>query len=150
MSSHGSGISLKTPGADHVARAKALLAREGAELLKGELKATAASRVYDKLYSHLAPLVGDAGTQLLFMRSAKLTKGELAMFAAQSILEGTTKLRERLAAHETPLETDTAALFFGTFFTLITTLIGERLTAQVLRRAWPNSTIPHLGDENNE
>ena len=106
--------------------------------------------MYDKLYSHLAPLVGDAGTQLLFMRSAKLTKGELAMFAAQSILEGTTKLRERLAAHETPLETDTAALFFGTFFTLITTLIGERLTAQVLRRAWPNSTIPHLGDENNE
>jgi hypothetical protein len=32
---------------------------------------------------------------------------------------------------------DSAAALFGTFFTLMTTFIGERLTTQVLRSAWP-------------
>ena len=32
---------------------------------------------------------------------------------------------------------DAAAILFGTFFELLTTFIGERLTPQVLRSAWP-------------
>jgi hypothetical protein len=93
--------------------------------------------MYDKLHAHLAPLVGDAGVQVLFVRSAKLTRGEFARLADCSILDGATKLRECLHARDPAVATESATVLFGTFFALITTFIGERLTTQVLRRAWP-------------
>ncbi len=102
---------------------------------------TAAGRVYDKLHAQLAPLVGDAGVQLLFMRSAKLAQGEFAWLAEVSILEDSTKLRECLQAQDPAVETEAATALFGTFFALITTFIGERLTAEVLRRAWPTIDV---------
>ena len=114
-----------------------MLAHEGAAGSADARATTAAGRVYDKLHAHLAPLVGAAGVQLLFVRSAKLAQGEFACFAEVSILEGSTKLRECLQAQDPAVATESAAALFGTFFTLITTFIGERLTAQVLRSAWP-------------
>ena len=98
---------------------------------------TAASRVYDKLHARMAPLVGAAGVQLLFVRSAKLAQGEFAWLANVSILEGSVKLRERLQAHDPAVTTESAVHLFGNFFALVTTLIGERLTTQILRGAWP-------------
>ncbi len=98
---------------------------------------TAAARLYDKLHAHLAPLVGDAGAQLLFVRSAKLTNGEFAWIATASILDGSAALRERLQTQDPPVRTEAVAVLFGNFLTLVTTFIGERLTAQVLLRAWP-------------
>jgi hypothetical protein len=103
----------------------------------GEDATTAAGRMYDKLHAHLAPLVGDAGVQVLFVRSAKLTRGEFARFTEAPILDGATKLRECLHARDPAVTAESATLLFGTFFALITTFIGERLTTQVLRRAWP-------------
>ena len=103
-----------------------------------ERTTTAAGRVYDKLHVHIAPLVGVAGVQALFVRSAKLAQGEFARFAEVSILEdGSTKLRECLQAQEPAVAMESAAELFGTFFALITTFIGERLTTEVLRKAWP-------------
>ena len=81
--------------------------------------------------------MGDAGVQLLFVRSAKLAKGDFVLLAEISILEGSTKLRERLHARDPEVTAESAEALFGTFFALITTLIGERLTTQVLRSAWP-------------
>jgi hypothetical protein len=43
-----------------------------------------------------------------------------------------------LQAQDPAVATESAAALFGNFFTLITTFIGERLTAQLLRSAWPN------------
>jgi len=97
----------------------------------------AAARVYDKLHAQMAPLVGDAGVQLLFVRSAKLAQGDFAFLAEVSILEGSTKLRDRLQVQNPAVTTESAAALFGTFFALITAFIGERLTTQVLRRTWP-------------
>ena len=90
--------------------------------------ATAAGRVYDKLHAHLAPLVGVVGVDLLFTRSAKLVQGEFA-----SPLERSATLRDRLQT----IDPESAVKLFGTFFSLVTTFIGERLTTQILRRAWP-------------
>ena len=117
-----------------------LLAHESAAVVGAGQSATAAGRVYDKLHAHLSPLVGDVGVQLLFVRSAKLTQGEFAWLAEVSVFEGSTKLRERLQADDPPVGTEAAAVFFGTFLTLITTFIGERLTTQLLRSAWPTIT----------
>ena len=98
---------------------------------------TVAGRVYDKLQAHLAPLVGVTGVQSLFVRSAKLAQGEFTALAGVSIFEGSTKLRQRLQAQDSAVTTESAATLFATFFALLTTFIGERLTAQVLRNAWP-------------
>ena len=121
-------------------KARRLLAHEGAagsarQHRVGE--STAAGRVYDKLYAQLAPLVGAAGVHLLFMRSAKLVKGDFASVAEVSSLEDSTKLREFLQTRNPVLPSEWAEALFGTFFTLITAFIGERLTTQVLGGAWP-------------
>ena len=117
-------------------RARRLLAHEGAAGGAEEC-ATAAGRVYDKLHVHLAPLVGVAGVHMLFARSARLAQGEFARFAEVSMDEGSTKLRECLQAQDPAIATESAAALFGNFLTLITTFIGQRLVARLIRRAWP-------------
>ena len=99
--------------------------------------AKAAGQVYEKLHAHLAPLVGSAGVQALLARSVKLTHDEFS-FLEVAVLEGSPKLRERLKAQDPVVAMESSATLFGTFFTLITTFIGERLTAQLIRSAWPN------------
>ena len=125
---------------EQIERARRLLAHEraaGSARQHSTDESTAAGRVYDKLHAQLAPLVGAAGVHLLFMRSAKLAQGELAWLAEIPIVEGTTKLREFLHSQEPVVATESAAALFGTFFTLLAARIGERLTNQVLRDAWP-------------
>ena len=112
-----------------------MLAHEGAAGDVDEA-ATAAGRVYDKLDAHLAPLLGAAGVQALLARSAKLTQGEFS-FLTVAGPDGSKKLRECLRAQDPAVATESAAALFGAFFTLLTTFIGERLTVQALRRAWP-------------
>ena len=130
-------LTLKRPDPAHVETARQLLAHEGVLGGGHQSAATAAGLVYDKLCVHLSPLVGEAGVELLFVRSAKLARGDFAWLAEVSILDGATKLRDFLHAQDPVLATESAAALFGTFFSLITTFIGERLTAQVLRAAWP-------------
>jgi hypothetical protein len=116
-------------------RARILLVHEGAAGNAGE-HATAAGRVYDKLHAHLAPLLGAAGVQALLVRSARLTQREFS-FLDVAVVEDSTKLRERLQAQDPAVAPESAAALFATFFALVTTFIGERLTTQALRRAWP-------------
>jgi len=127
----------KRPDPAQVERARQLLAHEGAAGSGDRGATTAPGRVYDKLHAHLSPIVGEAGVQLLFVRSAKLAQGDFAWLAQVSILDGSTKLRDSLQAQDPPVATESAAALFGTFFTLLATFIGERLTSQVLRAAWP-------------
>ena len=128
---------MRRPNPANIARARTLLAHEAAAGSGDQGVTTAPGRVYDKLHARLAPIVGDAGVQLLFVRSAKLVEGEFAWIAEVSILDGSTKLRDALQANDPAIAPESAAMLFGTFFTLITTFIGERLTIQVLRAAWP-------------
>ena len=127
-------------------RARRLLVHEGAAV-SADTCATAAGRVFDKLTSQLAPLVGAAGVQALFARSAKLAKGDVASLAEASTLSSAT-LRECLRAQDPGLAMQSAADLFGTFISLITTFIGERLTTEVLRSTWPTfeETAPTEND----
>ena len=66
----------------------------------------------------------------MFMRSAKLA-------AIEGAGEGATGLRTYLQTLEPTTATEAATNLFGTFLDLIITFIGDRLTVQVLRGAWP-------------
>jgi hypothetical protein len=120
--------------------ARRLLAHQRA--VSGADCATAAGRVYEKLHEHLAPLVGVAGVRALFVRSAKLAKGEFVFPADTVAFEDSTKLRACLETLDPVLAAATAEALFATFFALITTFIGERLTLQALRAAWPTIEAP--------
>jgi|SRR5450432_700546 hypothetical protein len=128
---------MSKPGAAQAAWAKRLLAVEGNSGDKAEECAAAAWRVYEKLNARLSSLLGSAGVQALFVRSAKLAQAEFACLAEVAVPEGLTNLGACLQALEPAVATEAAATLFGTFIDLITTFIGERLAVMVLRSAWP-------------
>jgi hypothetical protein len=123
------------PSPEQMDRARRLLVHEAPVGDAHVGSTTAAVRVYDKLFAHLAPLVGVVGVQLLLVRSTKLAQGEHGWLADVTILDGAAKLRERL--QDPPISIESAVVLFATFLTLMTTFIGERLTIEVLRTAWP-------------
>jgi hypothetical protein len=125
------------PSPAQVDAAKRLLAYEGGIGGGAEECAAAAGRVYEKLHLQLVPLVGSAGVRVLLARSAKLTQGEFPCLRDRAAVESSTKLRACLQGQDPVAIAATAAALFGAFLTLITTLIGERLTMEVLRRTWP-------------
>lgn len=116
-------------------RARQLLVHESAGSSAADW-AMAAGRVYDKLHDHLAPLLGSVGFRALLGRSVKLTQGQFSFFEA-AVVDSSMKLRECLQAHDAAVAAESAAILFGTLFALLTRFIGERLTTQALRRAWP-------------
>lgn len=116
--------------------ARDLLAREGTMASADEC-ATAAGRVHDKLVAHLAPLLGPVGVRALLARSATLVSKDFSFFLDLSMSADSTNLQICIRAQDPADAADSAAALFGTFLTLITAFIGERLTAQVLQRAWP-------------
>lgn len=128
---------MSKPSATQVERARRLLASEGDSGSSAAQCAAAAWRVYEKLNARLAPLLGSAGVQALFLRSAKLAQADFASLAEVAAPEGLTKLGACLQALAPADATEVAATLFGTFLDLMTTFIGERLTVLVLRSAWP-------------
>ncbi len=130
--------------AAQVERAKRLLSHEGNSGSSSAECAAAAWRLYEKLNARLTPLLGSAGVQALFVRSAKLAQAELGFLAEVVTPDGMKKLGVGLQALEPTEATEVAAALFGAFLELMTTFIGERLTVLILRSAWPtiDDTVP--------
>lgn len=131
-----------------LARSRRLLAHEGAAGGAYEW-ATAAGRVYDKLHTHLDPILGAAGVQALLVRGATLARDEFACLEVAA-LGDSTKLRACLQAQDAAVAAGAAVALFGNFFALITAFIGERLTSQVLLRAWPTLSETEPEETNHE
>ena len=72
----------------------------------------------------------------MFIRSIKLTRRDFP-FLEDPLLDDSTKLRERLQTQDPKIANEAAVALFATFFALIATFIGERLTTQALNLAWP-------------
>jgi hypothetical protein len=121
--------------AGQIERARRLLVHEGATGGSSEACAAAAGRVYEKLDAQFATLLGRAGVRALFARSAKLAQTELPSLA--DALDDSAKLSAHLQSLDAAVAGETAAVLFATFLDLIISLIGDRLTVQVLRSAWP-------------
>lgn len=128
---------MSRPTAVHLEWARRCLADESGPDAAAPPDTTPAGRVHDKLHALLAPLVGDVGVQLLCVRSAKLTRGDLAWMDEVPILEGCVKLRTALQSPDAPVSTETAAVLYATFFALLTTFIGDQLTIRLVGRTWP-------------
>jgi len=128
---------MSRPGTTQVEYVKRLLASEGAPWSSSAECAAAVWQVYEKLNARLAPLLGLAGVQALFVRSAKLTQAQFPSLAEVATPEGLTRLGPCLQALEPTIAAEAAETLFATFLELMSTFIGERLTILVLRSAWP-------------
>jgi hypothetical protein len=128
---------MKMPSPAHLDAANRLLTYEGGPGGSADESAAAAERVYEKLRIHFVALVGAPGFQVLFARSASLTRRQFTAFGDNAAVESSAKLRECLRAQEPDAVAAMAATLFAAFLSLLTTFIGEQLTTEVLRRTWP-------------
>lgn len=132
---------MKRPSAAELETAKRLLMHERGD---DEHPANSSARAYKKLHDRLAPLIGSAGFRALFFRGQKTAS--LAGFtflesgAAGPEADLGKQLHDNLHGREPVEAAEAATVVFATFFGLLTTFIGDRLTRQVLRGAWPDIT----------
>ena len=137
---------MKSTGPAQLDEARNLLVREVASCPDPE---AAAQRIYDRLLLHLAPLIGAEGVKTLVLRSAQLEKAEHPCFEGLSVHRATEdpekageRLRTCLQEQAHPAARAATVALFTRFFSLLALFIGERLTAQILHRAWPASEPP--------
>ena len=127
----------------HPESAKRLLGHEGspADDTPGEI--AAAERVYTRLFDCLAPIIGSDGVSALFLRSAKLAQAEhpdLGAFReamSKPALAGGIELFRSLSSLDRSVVAAASASVYAKFLGLLTTLIGERLVAQIVNKAFP-------------
>jgi len=112
--------------------------------------AVAARQVYDELAGVLAPLIGQVGIDALAARAVHLAQREypwLAKAQNQEETEGPlSHVSISLEQQDPALATEAAAAVLATFTGLLVTMIGEPLTARLMRQAWPDG-FPDAGAE---
>jgi hypothetical protein len=135
---------MTTRSAADVDVALRLLDFEGENSAGAADRAGAAVRVYEKLAARLEPLIGVAGMRAVLARSAKLTKSEFPCFGTLGAVEPShdptssgEQLRKCFSELDPAMTSPAAAALYGTLIGLLTSFIGERLVAQVLRSAFP-------------
>jgi hypothetical protein len=104
-------------------------------------RAALAKRLYEKLARHVSRAVGEAGLDALFTRSIKLTK---PAFSCLRNLETTGPAQRVLSQFFEHLEKQEPAMIptiiealMLNFVSMLATFIGQGLTWQLLRNAWP-------------
>jgi hypothetical protein len=104
--------------------------------------ALAARRAYDELARVLAPLIGQVGMDALAARAVHLAQREypwLAKTRDPEQAEGPFPHASFSLERQGPaLAIEAAAAVLATFTELLATLIGEPLTARLMRQAWPD------------
>ncbi len=158
------------PTGAHVHAAKQLLTHAGAVGSDREdlaERAAAAWRLYEKLFTALAPVIGAAGVRALFARSVKLTKAEFSCLAgiaiapeptsAEAVFTGSPshsppetnvsvarQVVDCLSKQDAATASEVAISLYATFFGLMSSFIGERLVWRLVKKAFPamNETGP--------
>lgn len=107
----------------------------------GATTSTAARGAYDELAAVLVPLVSQPGLDALVVRAFQLAQREHPAEAAPAGEGHETEPFAQVGLWLDRLEErdaiDAAAAMFETLAALLTTMIGESLTTQYLRKAWP-------------
>jgi hypothetical protein len=105
--------------------------------------AAAARRAYDDLARVSAPLIGQAGVDALTGRALHLVQREypwLVDTREPEQAEGPfARLIFCLERQDPAVAIEAAGAVFATFMGLLVTFIGEPLTADLLRKAWPDA-----------
>jgi hypothetical protein len=102
--------------------------------------AAAARRAYDDLARVLDPLIGTLGVEALAARATHLAQrdyGWLASASGSKPTEGSfDHVCDALEQQAPALAAEAGAAVLASFIGLLATLIGERLTTQLMRQAW--------------
>jgi hypothetical protein len=124
----------------HIAIAKRLLDQERVDCKGDERRA--AMRTLEKIFFELGPLIGTQGVIGLFGRSVVLAKSDCPSLEGLTI-SGTSidsvvkQCRVHFKSISLAALTESATAVCSVFVALTMTFIGERLTLQLLRNAWP-------------
>jgi hypothetical protein len=112
--------------------------------------AAAARRSFDELTTVLAPLIGQIGIDALAGRAVHLAQREYPWLANTRDPKNTdgpiAMVITSLQQHDAALAIEAAAAVLATFVRLLVTMIGEPLTARLMRQAWPYG-FPDAGTE---
>lgn len=119
------------------------LARRAGEGATSDAIAEAAISTWKEVAIHLAPIIGEGGVGSLYARSLHLTRASFPWLADGSALESTRRvqqsdwpfmdLRTSLAQREPADASSASSALLNTFLELLAALIGEPLTARLLR-----------------
>ena len=127
-----------TPKLQHVAHR--LMIQQVGTSRDPDSVASAAVTVYTQLLSTLSHLLGELGSAALLRRSLRLTETafpcytEVRRAGADGLLQAVGVCLRRQVP-DVALEASIALL--AAYLELLATLIGERLTRQLLQEAWP-------------
>lgn len=126
--------------------ARWLLANETNADADADAGVAAAGRVLHKIFDHLASLVGTEGARALFARSVRLTASDFPPLGrinrGPGRIESSVEQIVSCLRGESPdvVAASTVALC-TTLLALLDTLIGEKLTMVVLKKAWPEIDV---------
>lgn len=119
-----------------------MLAREAGTGADAPAIAAAASRLCERFAGQLTPLIGDTGVAAICARSLHLTQRnvpELAPFRASAQGDSPFALLQlSLEQLEPAAASEAAVAVLATASELLALFIGESLTTNLLREAWPD------------
>ncbi|MGZ8181675.1 MAG: hypothetical protein ACXWT1_06940 [Methylobacter sp.] len=120
-----------------------------------EKVADAAIKIWEQMAAQIISIVGEGGFNSLYARSVFLTQSTFPWLAASSLSPQTdhrfAELKMSLEGQTAALAGEANSLLLITFTDILATLIGEHLTASILRSAWGNDASDRAGKEfNNE
>ena len=107
--------------------------------------AAVARRTYDELAEVAAPLIGRGGVEALMSRAVHLARRDYPSLgpdrpnSPQDEENSFAEVARCLERSEAGLAADAAAAVFARLVDLLATLIGDRMTASLLYKAWPDA-----------
>lgn len=123
--------------------ALAVLARHRGSAAGAEAVASAANRAYDELARASAQLIGEAGIDALTARALHLAQNRFPWLLQRREPGQAQGLFAPVAAclrdKDPAIAAEAAAVVLATLAGLLITFIGESLTTQLLRKAWPEA-----------
>jgi hypothetical protein len=122
--------------------AERLLTQRTGDVSDAASVSAAARRSFDELVRVLAPLIGPVGIDALASRAVHLARAKYPWLAKAGHSEQADGLfadvSVSLQRQEPALATEGAAAVLAAFTGLLVAMIGEPLTARVMRQAWPD------------
>jgi hypothetical protein len=126
--------------------AERLIAYEARANGSSGTKASAACLVGEKLHPHLATLMGNVGFRALLARALALANAEVQWLRAVHVkADGSFEGLDELGAKVDPDEFfEGCVVLLAQLLGLLEAFIGENLTLQVVRQAWPKLSLNDL------
>lgn len=114
----------------------------GGEIRTPTQGAAIVTRLHEKLALHLAPVVGEAGLDALFSRCIKITKRTFPSLRELETTGSAQSVLSQFFQHLEKQEPATVGAITGSLMVnlvgMLSAFIGEGLTWQLLRNAWPD------------